>query len=269
MFLLSSGKVFWLPNASLQAASYQRILETLKKKCLTFWLNPSLGRSSPHGHFISAHRLSLVAYENFLWLLLGFITEVIHLWVANFCSWSPSFLHMWCNLGRLCSWTKCFTSLFYFYHISTTFIFTVCFTSAPSVSWSLVRYTMSRRKKNGRPLIVFEQIFANHVYPLCGSPHPPVYCSTRFSMVFQPGAKLVCFVAESIVMAPVVYFSLTSGAVTRDVRWCLQVPWWRHRLIPFLSFPSVHCDYQTRCVLLQAHCGCEEKASSLLFALLE
>lgn len=65
---------------------------------------------------------------------------------------------------------------------------------------------MSRRekkKKNGRPLIVFEQIFANHVYPLCGSAHPSILQHALFSGI-PAGAKVVCVVAGSIVITPVV-----------------------------------------------------------------
>lgn len=68
----------------------------------------------------------------------------------------------------------------------------------------IISYTMSRRekKKNGRPLIVFEQIFANHVYPLCGSAHPSMLQHALFSGI-PAGAKVVC-VAGSIVITPVV-----------------------------------------------------------------
>lgn len=136
----------------------------------------------------------------FLWLL-GFTTAVIRLWVANFYFQSPPFppvsSHTWFNFGRLCSWTKVLYFPFFYYYISTTFILTVCFTSAPSASWSLIRYTVSRGewKKNGRPLIVFEQIFANHVYPLRGSPHPSVLQHTLFDGV--PDERR-CFETESV-----------------------------------------------------------------------
>lgn len=123
----------------------------------------------------------------FLWLL-GFTTAVIRLWVANFYFQYPPSLFLLPYDFEL--WTPLFLNKsallpFVYYYISTTFILTVCFTSAPSVPWSLIRYTVSRGewKKNGRPLIVFEQIFANHVYPLRGSPRPSVLQHTLFDGV--------------------------------------------------------------------------------------
>lgn len=87
---------------------------------------------------------------------------------------------------------------FFFYHISTTLIFTVCFTSAPSVSWSLVRYTMSRREKKKKMVglwLFLNKSLRTMCIP-CVAVHTPVYCSTHFSVVFQPGQRLCVLLLE-------------------------------------------------------------------------
>lgn len=129
---------------------------------------------------------------------------------------------------------------------------------------------MSRRgKKNGRSLIVFEQIFANHVYPLCGSPHPSSILQHMLFNAVPAGGEACVFCCRKHCNDPCCVFFIHF--------WCndkrcevLASSLMKASPHPFSLFSlCVHSDDQTRCVLLQAHCGCEEKTSRLPFALLE